>query len=266
MGQTPLHRAAKQPTVARILLDLGADPNVCGGTGTALSNAIFAGNKTVADMLSLDTDLDIPDCLGRTPRSELQFLFKDHRLGGAEQRYTEPANLRVHRDVVLSYLRKRLKWMLDGNDSTDTFYGAALMLLEVGDEVSAQVMLEHGISPFSNFDTLYWQKLGCGSCDEDYGYLYMCRTCPYVGNFVMCEDCKEKHKANKDDLSQCVEHSFLQTPSEGWQHLRKGTVNAEGETFDEFLKSLSRKYDKEDSQIIELEDSGETREVADITQ
>jgi ankyrin repeat protein len=173
MGQTPLHTAANRPTVARILLDLGADPNVCGDTGTALSDAIFAGNKTVADMLALDTDLEIPDCLGRTPRSELQFLFKDHRLGGAEQRYTEPANLRVHRDVVLSYLRKRLKGMLDGDDNTHTFYGAALMLLEVGDEVSAQVMLEHGISPFSNYDTLYWQKLGCGICDGNCGYLYI---------------------------------------------------------------------------------------------
>ena len=72
-------------------------------------------------------------------------------------------------------------------------------------------------------------------------------------------------KANKDKVPHCVGHSFLQLPSEGWQHLRKGTVNAEGETFNEFLNSLLRKYDEQGFQVIELEDGGETTEVADIT-
>ena len=87
----------------------------------------------------------------------------------------------------------------------------------------------------------------------------MCRTCPDVGSILFCEDCKEPSEANRDDMPRCVGHSFLQLPSEGWRHLRKGTVNVEGATFDEFLKSLSRNYDKEDFQVIEIEDGRETK-------
>jgi ankyrin repeat protein len=236
MGLTPLNNAVlfKSPTAACTLLDMGADRNICAISGTALSNAIFTEEKTLIERLALDADLDIPDFLGRVPRSQLPLLFKDQRLGGTGQGSTELASPRVQRDITLSYLRKRLKAMLDGDNYIRTIlsFRTALILLELSDEVSAQVMLEYGISPFSNVDTLYWPELCCNNCLGSYGYLYMCRPCPNVGSVLLCEGCKEPS----------VGHNFLQIPSEGWRHLRKGTVNAEGETFDEFLKSLSRKY------------------------
>ena len=108
IGSTPLHYAMSDsvndssPMVVCTLLDLGADPNICGTGGTALSNAIFMGNNTLAKRLALDTDLNIPDCLGRTPRSQLPLLFKDDRLGGTGQGYTKPASPRVQRDVALN--------------------------------------------------------------------------------------------------------------------------------------------------------------------
>ena len=147
--------------------------------------------------------------------------------------------------------------MLDGDNyiRTRLYYGTALILLELGDEVSAQVMFERAISPISNIDTLYWTELWCCNCDGEYGYLYKCRTCPYVGSVLFCEGCK----VNKDEVPQCVGHNFLQIPSEGWRHLRKGTVNAEGETFDGFLNTLSRKYNDEGFQAIEPGGGGEQR-------
>ena len=245
-GSTPLHDAVRYGSLRAVsaLLEMGADPNIRAIGETALSTSIFVGQKAIVERLALDADLDIPDCLGRTPRSQLPFLFKGHRLGGTEQEYNEPASPRVQRVVALSYLRRRLKIMLDSDNQTraELSFRTALILLELGDEVSAQVMFEQSISPFSNVDTLYWpQNLWCDSCDVKYGHLYKCRTCSYV---VLCEGCKEPGKANKDNVPYCVGHSFLQLPSERWRLLRKGTVNVEGETFDEFLKSLSRKCDE----------------------
>ncbi|KAF4624343.1 hypothetical protein G7Y89_g13827 [Cudoniella acicularis] len=232
IGATPLYEAANRSTCTAsfTLLDMGADPNICGMAGTPLSNAIFKGIKALVDRLVLVTDLDIPDCVGRTSRSQLPFLFEDHRLSETGQGNTEPA-ISVQRDVVLSYFRKRLKAMLDGDDyiRTKLCYGAALILQELGDEVSAQVMLEHRISPFSNVNTIYWPKFG---------------TCSSYKWIVLCESCKELGSADKD----------------------KGAVNAEGETFEEFLTSLSRKYNEENFKVIELEDGGETTEVGNITQ
>jgi len=222
----------RSPTVVYALLDMGADRNICSIGGTALSGAILLGEETLAERLALDADLNIPDCFGRTPQSQLPFFFKDQRLGGTRGEYTELANPRVQRGVAPSYLRKRLK-----------------------------LMLEHAISQFSNVDTLYWPGWCCGSCERDYGYLYKCRTCVPV---VLCNGCKQPGKANKDKVPHCVGHSFLELPSEGWQYLRKGTVNAEGETFNQFLKSLLRKYDEKGFQVIELEDRGETMEVTNI--
>ena len=268
-GSTPLYHAVRYGclTAGCALLDMGADPNIRAIGGTALSTAIYFGENNLVERLALDADLDIPDWLGRTPRSQLPFLFKDHRLGGTGQGYTEPESPDVQRDITLSYLRKRLKVMLDGDNyiRTSLSFRTATILLKLDDEASAQVILEQRISPFSKINTLYWPDLSCTSCDGEYGCLYICRTCSHM-LVLLCEGCKELGKANKDEAPQCLGHDFLQIPSEGWQYLRKGTVNTEGETFDEFLKSLSRKYDEESFQVIELEDGGETREVADITQ
>lgn len=264
IGSTPLHYAVSFNSTASMftILDMKADCNICNLDGTALSEAIFQGYKAGIERLALDTDLNIPDCFGRSPRSQLP-LFKGHRLGEMGQQYTELESPMVKRDVALSYLRKRLKTMLDADNDMriDLLYRTAHILLELGDEVSAQVIFEQQISPFSNIHTVYWPDQGCDGCDGQYGYLYKCRTCAYV---MLCDDCRMFGKENKDELLKCVGHSFLQLPSDEWGSLRKGTVNAEGETFNEFLKSLIRKYDEGAFQIIELENQEKPIEVADI--
>ena len=264
IGSTPLHYAVSFNSTASMftILDMKADCNICDLDGTALSEAIFQGYKAGIERLALDTDLNIPDCFGRSPRSQLP-LFKGHRLGEMGQQYTELESPMVKRDVALSYLRKRLKTMLDADNDMriDLLYRTAHILLELGDEVSAQVIFEQQISPFSNIHTVYWPDQGCDGCDGQYGYLYKCRTCAYV---MLCDDCRMFGKENKDELLKCVGHSFLQLPSDEWGSLRKGTVNAEGETFNEFLKSLIRKYDEGAFQIIELENQEKPIEVADI--
>jgi len=49
-------------------------------------------------------------------------------------------------------------------------------------------------------------------------------------------------------MAWCQGHDFLKVPGDGWKDLLIGVVNKQGQSFEEWLKSLQKKYCSESSE------------------
>jgi hypothetical protein len=56
-----------------------------------------------------------------------------------------------------------------------------------------------------------------------------------------------------ESVQGCEGHDFLRVPGEGWRQLREQEVNRCGETRDEWLERLAKKYDVDNKNSFELE-------------
>jgi hypothetical protein len=100
-------------------------------------------------------------------------------------------------------------------------------------------MFEMEIAPESKHGTPYFPELYCDCCYKNEVVLFKCKICPLV---FLCRECRDNRDPAKGDAPQCEGHEFFQIPGDDWKDLPKGEVNREGQTFDEWLIALHKRY------------------------
>ena len=77
----------------------------------------------------------------------------------------------------------------------------------------------------------------CGN-EEIQGARFVCYTCADID---LCATHMDTYDQRSPD-PRCKRHKFLEIPGPDWHSLGRGQVNRKGETIDEWLRRLSRKY------------------------
>jgi ankyrin repeat protein len=242
-GRTPLHQAAGSghTEVLRLLLDRGAEANVqCRMGQTPLHKAICGDRLEVVQLLfSLSVDPLIVDGYGRTcidwaslyPQM-LNVLTPYH----TELHHTDPAETTK---ILCKSIVILANW-LQSSQSEMFFYELGHCLLLLGDMQEACTAFEQQITPNSHKANPMHSAF-CDFCGEERisGDRFVCFKCVDID---LCSMCMERYNRG-ESVRNCEGHNFLKVPGEDWAKLREQEVNTSGETKDQWLERLVRKYE-----------------------
>lgn len=239
----PLFDAIRYEAVeaCQLLLEKGADPNKCSFSGPALFYACQAMNEEIVRVLLSNsrTNPDVLDCCGRSGLdliADCRPVAEKMAFAMAKYKPTPPSARKMH---LLKCLQQRIDMALSGDKETRLPFSLRLgkQLLLLGDETSARILFETEISEESKSEEPFFPNLECDQCFTDKGLLFFCKTCPLVS---LCPKCLADRKTHK--APWCQGHDFIQVPGNEWKDLPKGVVNSEGQSFEEWLKRLQRRY------------------------
>ena len=245
---TPLHASAHSGTTESccFLLAKGMDPNAKSISGTCIQIAARSmdGSK-IRVFLKYGGDLNALDCYGRSSGDWI-LLFEPLSLAMSPLMMSyKPKPAKEARNCLLGCMIERIDLILAQKEDDKTIYtrGLGKQLLLLDDDSAARVVF--------GFDfwytrrrpgTLYWNQ-PCSSCDVNSNAgRYICKSCP-AGLF--CLKCVKAPPTN-NKFPWCRGHEYLGVPCDGWVKLPKGVVNEEGQTFEEWLMGIRRKYSLDD--------------------
>jgi len=237
----PLHDAiwGEHIETCRLLLQRGANPDLCSIAGTPLHiGAQMMDEKRLLAILSSGGDPNLLDCYGR---SSLDWIARYKPL--AEKMDTlmlmyKPTPPHVTSQHLLKSMQERINLMvsMDSRMRDELVYRLGKQLLYFGDEKSARIIFETFITTKIKSHVIEFDD-SCQQCFSKIEHLYFCKICPTV---TLCGKCLKNRKDDK--VPWCQGHDFLKVPGKEWKDLPIGVVNKQGQSFEEWLKDLQKKY------------------------
>ncbi|KAF1828166.1 hypothetical protein BDW02DRAFT_271599 [Decorospora gaudefroyi] len=113
------------------------------------------------------------------------------------------------------------------------------LLLHAGEDSEAMIAFEQGILSHHGNPTVIHEAV-CEMCGiapiQD--RRHVCRVCTDID---LCEACYESY-VNGKCVRNCGEHDFLGVPSQTWKTLQSPHVNEAGETLEDWIERLKRKW------------------------
>ena len=200
--------------------------------------------KCLLAILSGGGDPNLLDCYGRSSFDWIaRYKPLAEKMGTIMSMY-EPTLPHVTSRRLLQSMQERIDLMLsvDNKIRDDLRYHLGKQLLYLGDEESARTIFETFIRTKTKSHIIEFDD-HCEQCFTDTEHLRYCKTCPLVR---LCSKCLKDR--NDDKLAWCQGHDFLKVPGDGWKDLLIGVVNKQGQSFEEWLKSLQKKYCSESSE------------------
>lgn len=239
---TALHLTTKKELV-KFLLEHGANPNICSMRGLALHESLYDPELSVIkELVDSGSDLNILDCMGRSC-----FDYMTRYPPFAEllpSRAEDSSSLQSHTAVqhILENMKARISLFLRSFEDSDGLRSSlGRQLLVLGDDVEATVALSRHYT-VQKADTECGEpkikcKYRCWNCTTTEGYFHECRDC---GLTRLCSKCVTEPA--KKETPWCVDHSFLEVPSQKFVTFPVGVVNEEGQTLKKWLEELDLKY------------------------
>jgi hypothetical protein len=241
-GWTPLHIAASKghAEVVKFLVEQGVEANAqCRMGQTPLHKAICGGRlETVQLLSSLSADPLILDGYGRscidwaslypqTVNVLTPYYTELHHTDSAET-----TKILCKSIVILT------NW-LQNSQSETFFHELGHCLLFLGDMQEACTAFEQRITLTSDKSNPK-HSTSCDFCGQYpiLGQRFVCSRCVDID---LCSICKERYNRG-EPVRNCEGHNFLRVPGEEWPKLREQEVNTCGETRDQWLERLARKY------------------------
>jgi hypothetical protein len=226
-----------------MLLEHGADPNISSLSGPPL---FYASQYMLEEILRtlLSRSSINPEVLDFCGRNGLD-LIADYKPMAEKKAFAmvdhKPTLSSTRRTHLLKCLQEKIDMMVsaDIEDLRSLSFRLGQQLLLLGDETSARIALEFEVSEESKSGEPFFPDFDCIQCFTDKGHLFFCKTCPMV---ELCPKCLADRKPDK--APWCEGHEFLQIPGDEWKDLREGVVNIQGQSFEEWLKTLQTRYCK----------------------
>ena len=240
-NNTPLHEAAWSKCVetCRLLLQRGANPNLCSIVGTPLhAGAHVMDEKVLLAILSGGGNPNLLDCYGRSTFDWIASYKPLAKEIAPIMLKCKPTPQHVTSRHLLQSMQKRIDLMLSVENKTrdELRYRLGHQLLYLGDEESARTIFETLITTKIKSSVIESEEY-CSQCFTNTRHLFFCKRCPLV---VLCSKCLKDRKDDK--VPWCQGHDFLKVPGDGWKDLPIGVVNKRGQSFEEWLKDLQTKY------------------------
>lgn len=253
-GATPLHLAIqlKDPAILFQLLNYiyswreteVVDASIANSFNiTPLHQAVYLGWRSGIDVLvEHGVDPELRDLYGQTC---LDWAVADkdmfRRLGGPKgHRGTDQV---TQRHCLESSIRDLVSKLLVNPDRRGgrriDYHYLGHCLLRIADIEEARTSFEQQISDISSRHQPRHNIL-CHNCggEDITGSRFVCHTCADID---LCGSHMKQYTSRSPDV-RCRRHRFLEVPGPGWQHFRNEKVNGKGETIDEWLARLLRKY------------------------
>jgi len=121
---------------------------------------------------------------------------------------------------------------------TDWLETLGLFFLKMERESDASICYEHQFRKLSDGSTT--SSYMCEKCYiSPYGAIWQCRNCPEVS---ICSKCYGEWKEGDLPEGCAREHSYIEMGGEAWAKLQPGMVNADGNSFEEWLAKLQKEF------------------------
>jgi len=203
------------------------------------AGAQMMDEKVLLAILSGGGDPNLLDCYGRNSFDWIaRYEPLAEKMSTIMLLYT-PTPLHVTSQHLLQCMQERINLMLSVDNKTrdDLKYRLGKQLLYLGDEESACTIFEMSIMTKIKSHVIEFNSDLCEQCSINTEHLYYCKTCPLV---TLCSKCLKDRKDDK--VPWCQGHDFLKVPGNGWKDLPIGVVNKQGQSFEEWLRDLQKKY------------------------
>jgi hypothetical protein len=193
----------------------------------------------------MEGDLNALDCYGRSSGDWI-LLFEplSQALGPLMMSY-KPKPVKEARNCLLKCMMERIYSILPRKEDDLARYTRRLgkQLVFLNDDSAARIAFGADFwYTRRRPGTLLWNE-PCSNCNVNSDTSrYICKSCP---DGLFCIKCVEASPVN-DNFPWCRGHEYLEVPFDGCVKLPKGVVNEEGQTFEEWLMGIRRKYSLDD--------------------
>lgn len=265
-AETALHYSAYTGNreICELLLKYGADPNIPDDRGeTPLHIAARGMHNATLSLLRHGADLQVPDFYGHNPfdwvsawpplSAQFCALCKNKNL------FIEKTSSSARRERLRESLQTTVKELLDTKSERRLLHtlGRLLLFLHPEDESLAQIAFEQ--TGRKGEYGLFKATHVCSECEKEIpGPGFVCTECASV---YLCSSCfqpyssvdrKRRREIPQSRVPWCSGHRFVEYPRNEWYDLEEGTINSQGQTFEEWLTELKGR---------EFESRGESGEV-----
>jgi hypothetical protein len=239
-GWTALHLAAQNGHVTTVnrLMEVGADPNHCSEfAASPFHCAVYHGRvEVLRQFLQSSGDPWLLDGFGHNVLDWAStYLPASQVMGDLLNGYKPP-----DRAKTSMHLTKTIQRLLQSNRHTNNWFNyIGGFLLHAREDSEATIAFEQTIESCRE-DLAVLHMASCSMCAMNtiQGRRHICRVC---GATDLCEACFISY-SNGQYVRNCSGHSFLAVPSPTWKTLQPPHINEAGETLEEWVERLKRKW------------------------